>query len=198
MDVTPIKRLRLKAAYDDSQQFQKITCDSDFVQELFEWTNRGLVFIHDDAEAGYSRFVLDTNGLGAPKTLRVENGGHKDLFLWHIDGILYKKESKCDCAILTDNSLSFIEFKSNAANNSREAIIENYEKAMSQLRLTYDDVSCRCQNVGVDLKATTKIEAYAVFNRTVPSHNAYQKKLAAQFQNVTKGIQLYFKNSTEV
>ena len=51
---------------------------------------------------------------------------------------------------------------------------------------------------GVELQHAVNVEAFAVFNRTVPRHNAYQKKLAAQFLLETDGIPLYFKNSAEV
>lgn len=198
MNFSPIKRLRLKTAYQDQQKFSDIACDADYLAELFEWTDRGLIFIHDDSAAGHSRFVADTNGLGADKTLKVENRNHREMFLWHIDGVLYKKDSKCDCALLSDSRLSFIEFKSNAANNTETATKENYKKATSQLKLTLEDVGSRCHNAGVDLKAAALVDAYAVFNRTVPAHSAYQKKLAAQFLKETKGVSLYFRNKAEI
>lgn len=198
MDCAAIHRLRLKDAFGDMQKFQAVTCDAEFLSELFEWTTRGVVFIHDDDPAGHSVLVTDTRGLGGDKTFRVGNPGHRDLFLWHIDGVMYRKGSKCDCAFLADDRLGFVEFKTNAANNTEDAIRENYEKAMSQLLLTIADVTGRCDNVGVDLMNVAEVEAYAVFNPTVPRHNAYQKKLAAEFLMTTDGIPLYFENSTEI
>lgn len=159
---------------------------------------RGTVFVHDDPDKGYSTFVNDTKGLGADKTFKINNQLHRDLFLWHIDGVLYKKDSKCDCAFLTDAYIGFVEFKANAANNTDSAIIANYDKAKTQLKLTIKDVEDRCKKAGVDIVDTMEVEAYAVFNRTVPAHNAYQKKLAAQFLLETDGIPLYFKNNAEV
>lgn len=198
MDWAAIHRLRLAEAFGDMQKFQAVTCDAELLAELFEWTTRGVVFIHDDDTAGHSVFVTDTRGLGGDKTFRVDNAGHTDLFLWHIDGVMYRKGSKCDCAFLTDGRLGFVEFKTNAANNTEEAIRENYEKAKSQLLQTIADVTARCDNVGVDLMDTAVVEAYAVFNPTMPRHNAYQKKLAAEFLMETEGIPLYFDNSTEI
>lgn len=112
--------------------------------------------------------------------------------------MLYKKDSKCDCAFLTDAYIGFVEFKANAANNTDSAIIANYDKAKTQLKLTIKDVEDRCKKAGVDIVDMMEVEAYAVFNRTVPAHNAYQKKLAAQFLLETDGIPLYFKNNAEV
>lgn len=198
MDCAAIHRLRLKEAFGDMQKFQTVTCDAELLAELFEWTTRGVIFVYDDDEAGHSVFVADTRGLGSDKTFRVLNTDHKDLFLWHIDGVMYRKGSKCDCAFLADRRLGFIEFKSNAANNSDEAIKANYEKATMQMRLTIGDVIDRCRNAGIDVMASTMVEAYAVFNPTVPRHNAYQKKIAARFLMETDGIPLYFKNSVEI
>lgn len=198
MDFTPIRRLRLKEAFADNQKFQAVVCDQDFLNDLFEWTDRGIIYIHDDPASGHTLFVNDTNRLGADKTFKVINRYHTDLFLWHIDGTLYKKDSKCDCAFLTTYHLGFVEFKANAANNTESAIKENYEKASSQLTLTIKDVADRCRQIGIDLIGSTDVDAYAVFNPTVPRHNAYQKSVAAKFFLKTNGISLYFKNSTEI
>lgn len=198
MDFTPITGLKLKEAFDDQKKFQDVTCDADYLAELFEWSDRGRIFIHDDETAGHSIFVTDTNGLGADKTFEVGNPDHRDLFLWHIDGVLYKKDSKCDCAFLTESYIGFVEFKANAANNSNAARKENAEKAVSQLKQTILDVADRCKNVGVELRKETAIEAFAVFNRTVPRDNATQKNLAMKFLMDTDGILLHFKNNAKI
>ena len=198
MNFAPIIRLRLKDAFGDQKVFQVVSNDSDYLNCLFEWTDRGTVFIIDDADIGHSAFIFDTRGLGTDKTFKVINRSHKDLFLWHIDGVLYYADSKCDCALLTDDYLGFVEFKSNAANNTEASIKGNYEKAKLQLTQTIRDVVDRCKKLGVELQHAVNVEAFAVFNRTVPRHNAYQKKLAAQFLLETDGIPLYFKNNTEV
>lgn len=197
-DFTPIIRLKLKEAFEDQHIFQEVECDADYLTHLFEWTDRGSIFIHDDKTKGYSTFVTDTKGLGSEKTFRVSNKNHKDLFLWHIDGVLYNKGSKCDCAFLTKGYMGFVEFKSNAANNTEAAIKGNYDKAKSQLWLTIKDVVDRCKKVGIDLMESSTLEAYAVFNRTVPRHNAYQKNLAARFLLETEGIPLYFRSEAEI
>lgn len=197
MDFNPINRIRLKEAYSDLNIFQEVADDEDYLDKLFEHTNRGIAFIHDNDTVGHSTFLYDTNGIGADKTFRINNEHHTDLFLWHIDGVLYKKDSKCDCAFLHDNYLGFVEFKSNALNNTEEAIRGNYDKASSQLALTIQDTVIRCRNIGCDILDCTEIEAYAVFNRTVPKNNAYQKSVAARFLLKT-GIPLHFKNETDI
>lgn len=197
MDFSVIERLNLKEAFADNQKFQAVDSEQDYLNELFEHTDRGTVFIHDDDKVGYSTFVNDTKGLGADKTFRINNAYHKDLFLWHIDGVLYSKGSKCDCAFLTDNQISFVEFKSNADNNTEAAIKDNYDKARRQLSITYQDIDKRCKNVGVELRKVIKLEAYAVFNRTVPKNNAHQKAQSAKFLSDNK-FKLHFENATDI
>lgn len=198
MDYSPIKKLKLKEAFADHSKFRSVRCDEDYLAELFEWSDRGTIFIHDDADAGYSVFITDTKNLGADKMFKVSNPSHRDIFLWHIDGVLYKKDSKCDCALLSDGFIGFVEFKANAANNTDMAITGNYDKAMSQLKMTIKDIADKCGNVDVDLKDVAMVEAYIVFNHTVPRNNAYQKKLMARFLLDTGGIPLYFRNSKEL
>ena len=197
MDSSVIRELRLKEAFVDIQKFQAVQSDADLLTELFEWTNRGLIFIHDDEEKGHSVFVTDTKGLGADKIFRIYNAPHKEIFLWHIDGVLYSKGSKCDCAFIAEGHLGFVEFKSNAANNTGETIQGNYEKASSQLTLTFQDVKERCHNVNVDIMSGKLVEAYAVFNRTVPRDNAHKKNVSAKFFK-DNAIPLYFTNSVEL
>lgn len=198
MNLYPIFRLKLKYAFEDNLKFQDIESDEDYLKELFEWTDRGVIFICDDELEGHSIFISDTKGFGGDKTFKILNTQHIDVLLWHIDGVLFGKNSKCDCAFLTEKCIGFVEFKANAANSSETSIKENYEKAESQLRNTYLDVSNRCQKIGIDIKTTMKVEAFAIFNQTVPRNNAYQKQVAAKFLLATNGIPLYFKNSTKV
>lgn len=197
MDWEIINKLKLKEAFGDIKTFQDVKDDEDYLSELFEYTSRASIFIYDDASIGHSVFITDTKGIGADKTFMIENNAHKDVFLWHIDGVLYAKESKCDCAFLSDSNLGFVEFKANAANSSDKAIIDNYEKAKSQLTLTFKDIDARCRGVGVALRKVFNLEAYAVFNRTVPANNAHQKNLAIKFLT-ENGFKLNFKNSTKI
>ena len=198
VDYTAIKRLRLQEAFNDNEKFQKIAADDDYLEELFSETHRGKIYIHDDETEGHSIFIEDTNGIGSDKIFEITNSGHQELFLWHIDGVLFKKDSKCDCGFLTNNYVGFVEFKSNALNNSREAIKANYNKAVSQLKLTITEVKNRCERIGVDLLAESPIEAFAVFDKTVPKDKASQKNLAVKFQLEMEGIPLNFSNEKKL
>lgn len=197
MDFSVIKRLCLKEAFHDNKKFMAVVSDLDYLDALFEYSNRTQAFIYDDLDTGYSTFVYNTKRLGSDKTFKIKNPHHKDVFLWRIDGVLYSKDSKCDCAFLTENLLGFVEFKSNAANSSEKAINDNYDKARRQLSITYKDIDDRCRKVGINLRKALNLDAYAVFNRTVPGNNAHQKTQIAKFLMENK-FKLHFEDSATI
>ena len=191
MGFEAIERLKLKEAYGDFEEFKRISSDEDWLDVLFECSNRGRLYVYDDPEVGHVVYVNDTNGLGSDKVFDLENKSHKEVYLWHIDGVLYEKTTKCDCAVLTMDEMEFIEFKTNALNSTTEAISENYHKAEEQLQRIILDVKDRCAQVGVELTSVIPVEAHAVFNPTVPSDNAMKKSIAAKFL-VRTGVKLKF------
>lgn len=197
MNFDAINRLRLKEAFGESELFQRIDKDEDWLDVLFECDSRGQLFVYDDAKVGHVVYVNDTKGLGRDKVFDLVNKNHKDVFLWHIDGVIYEKTSKCDCAVITTDEMEFIEFKTNASNNSQEAIFENYHKASEQLEKIVKDVKSRCSKVGVQLTLVVPVEAHAVFNPTVPSDNAMKKSISAKFL-VRTGVKLSFDNMKEL
>lgn len=193
MNFEVINRLRLKEAFGEFDLFQHISKDEEWLDILFECDNRGQLFVYDDADVGHVVYVNDTKGLGRDKVFGLVNKTHKDVFLWHIDGVIYEKTSKCDCAVITSDEMEFIEFKTNASNNSDEAIFDNYHKASDQLQKIVEDVKERCSKVGVKLTSVIPVEAHAVFNPTVPADNAMKKNISAKFL-VRTGVKLRFDN----
>lgn len=197
MNFEAINCLHLKEAFNESDVFQKVSKDEDWLDILFECDTRGQLFIYDDAEKGHVVYVNDTKGLGRDKVFGLVNKTHKEVFLWHIDGVIYEKTSKCDCAVITTEEMEFIEFKTNASNSSQEAIIDNYYKASEQLQKIVLDVKTRCYNAGVVLTSVIPVEAHAVFNPTVPSDNALKKNISVKFL-VKTGVKLSFDNYKEL
>lgn len=193
MNFEVINRLRLKEAFGEFDLFQHISKDEEWLDILFECDTRGQLFVYDDADVGHVVYVNDTRGLGRDKVFGLVNKTHKDVFLWHIDGVIYEKTSKCDCAVITSDEMEFIEFKTNASNNSDEAIFDNYHKASDQLQKIVKDVKERCSKVGVKLTSVIPVEAHAVFNPTVPADNAMKKNISAKFL-VRTGVKLRFDN----
>lgn len=197
MDFEAINRLCLKEAFGEYELFQRVSKDVDWLDKLFECDTRGLLFVYDDADVGHVVYVSDTKGLGRDKVFGLVNKNHKDVFLWHIDGVIYEKTSKCDCAVITTDEMEFIEFKTNASNSSQKAIEDNYHKASEQLQKIVLDVKERCAKVGVKLTSVIPVEAHAVFNPTVPADNAMKKNISAKFL-VRTGVKLRFDNMKEL
>lgn len=193
MSYEAIERLNLKEAFSDLEVFKRIVRPEDWLDVLFEHRNRKSIFVYDCPGVGHTIFVNDTNGLGNNKVFVVQNNSNKDVFLWHIDGVLYEKHSKCDCALLTIDELDFIEFKTDAVNRTQMAITENYRKAEEQLETTVLEFKTRCARIGVDLTSAVRLKAHAVFNPTVPSNNATQKRLSVKFLSKTR-VKLSFDN----
>ena len=198
MDFNIIKRIKLKDAFSGNDKFEDVISDEDYLRELFEFSNRGTAYVFDDSEIGHSTFTLDTRGIGRDRVLVIKNRHHKDIFLWHIDGVLYAKNTKCDCAILTDKELIFAEFKANAENQTDEAIIHNFIKAKEQLLSTITDIKNKCSAAGVELEDMLHLEAYAIFNQTVPDGSAYRKNISAEFWLQSDGIDLKFENEKKL
>jgi len=195
MDFTAIKQLKLKEAFQQHPLFDAIHADEDYLNVLFECDDKGTLYIIDDPEKKMSVFIPDTKGVGRDKTFVVTNRDHSSVLLWHIDGVLFKDNTKCDCAIITRKELDFIEFKTNARGSSREAIISNYDKAFQQLLATIQEVTQRCASVGIDIHSVVKeVSAYAVFNRTVPRLTTMQQSQARKFLKATNGVKLHFMN----
>lgn len=194
MEISVFARIRFKEAFRGVSIVDIIDSDEDFLRELCERSSRSQVFVYDDPECGHSVFVQDTNGLGLNKVLRLTNPNRRDLFLLHIDGVLFKKGSKCDCALVSEKELLFVEFKSDAVNREERTCIENYKKCYSQLFISVEEFRARFNAVGVDLLNNfDSVFAYAVFNPTVPQVSNTQQNLSAKFLLAT-GIKLVFDN----
>jgi|GEM_PF-1903115 len=196
MDFSPITTLKLKEAFKGTL-FDEVENDTDYIKCLFEHGNSAQLFACDSNEKGYSTFISDTSGVGKDKCFIVRNNKHIDVFLWRIDGVLYGKDTKCDCAILTSTQLDFVEFKTNAANSSSEAIRQNYEKACDQLSSTIKDVKRKCGGVNILIEKERSLKAFAVFNRTVPRITAYENNLKRKFLKENK-IRLSFENEVNI
>ena len=197
MNFEAINHLRLMEAFGESELFQHINKDEDWLVVLFECDSKGHLFLYDNPAVGHVVYINDTKGLGRDKVFELVNKNHKDVFLWHIDGVIYEKTSKCDCAVITTDEMEFIEFKTSASNSSTEAIFDNYHKASEQLQKIVIDVKNRCSRAGVALTSVISVEAHAVFNPTVPSDNAMKKNISARFLFRT-GVKLSFDNMKEL
>lgn len=180
------------------QLLDKIKTAEDYTVALFEGNDGHIIWITDDEKAGHSIFVSETNGVNKDKLLQINNRNRKTLFLWHIDGVMFERYSKCDCALLHDRLMHMIEFKANAKNATDDSIQTNYEKAKNQIILTFKTFKDLYAKKGFDLWDIFKdIDAMIVFNKTVPQDLAYQKSIQKQVADDIE-VSLSFGNTLNV
>lgn len=201
LDLSILNNLSIKTVFVGQcfdTLLDQIANEQDYLVALFETETRGTIWITDDADAGHSIFVMHTNGVNKDKLLHVINPHIKTLFLWHIDGVMFAKYSKCDCALLHDRLMHLIEFKANAKNESNDSIQANYEKASEQLALTYEKFTELYCNHDMDLfHIFDDIDAIIVFDKTVPQKDSYQKNIISKFAKRTL-LNLSFGNDLKI
>lgn len=94
--------------------------------------------------------------------------------------------------------LAFVEFKSNASNNTPGQAADVYKKASEQLQTVWQDVNDRCHDVDVDILHLFSVKAVAVFNKTVPAYTALQKSIKRKFERNNLGVEFKFDNEISV
>lgn len=151
-------------------------------RNLFEETQRGRIWVTDDASVNHCVFVLDTKGIDKNKLLEVTQTTRAVLLLWHIDGAMFKKFSKGDCALIQNKKLHLIEFKANVTSDNDLTIKEHYEKAASQILGAYEIITRMYKNVNLKIEDIfSDVDAMIVFNPLVPRINATQQSFKAKF-----------------
>lgn len=185
LDFTVLDALDIKNVFVGcgiEELLNTISKTEDYLTILFDGTTHKTLWVTDDTGEGHCVFVTDTNGINKDKLLKIINKQSKSLFLWRIDGVMFEHLSKCDCGILHDKILHLIEFKANVTTDNPESLHEHYEKAQTQLKLTFDRFKELYSQKGIEIfDILDDIDAQIVFDRTIPYDNAYLKNLKDRF-----------------
>ena len=172
--------------------------DQDVYRLLFCHTTNGRVWVTDDATAKRSIYLFDTKGANKDKLLAVLNPTKQDLYLWSIDGMMFDNLKKCDCALIFEDMLHLVEFKANVESENPESQFEHYQKASTQLKLTFDYLTDLYRKKELNLwDFFSDIDAMIVFDRKLPQDSASQKNMSVRFQKET-GLSLAFGNELAV
>lgn len=155
-------------------------------------------FVVDVEKLGMSYFVTDNIGqeeYANKKYFEVINKSKKNFALLQIDnGIINTcKAQKCDCAIVDESNLCFIEFKANAVSTNPNRIKKNYSKAMKQLGTTISIFQSGLSSVGKDLDGQRELEAYVCFKHGYPRLTSSEINYQVEFAKNNNGCPLYFK-----
>lgn len=197
-ELSKSKLLEVLHSNDFQHLFAGNKSDEEVFSLLFESTTNGRVWITDDEEKHTCVYVFDTKGVNKDKLLAVSNPLTKVLYLWHIDGVMFSRLSKCDCALIHEDSLHLIEFKANAVTKNPTSLREHYDKATSQLQQTLHYLLELYHSFGYNLfKEFSEVDALIVFDRKIPQDSAYQKNISAKFLQETRTL-LKFGNEIKV
>ena len=158
---TVVSRLRLCSSLSN--------CGHISVQQAMDISNDERLYVYDDVTLGYSDWInIAPSNLS--KTFRADNPNKTEIILLPLDnriitGTTVKKGGVCDCALLTANELSLIEFKTNATTQSNETLEQRCRKASSQILHTINGIlKPRCNQKGIDLEKEVVLDAYIVFD----------------------------------
>lgn len=173
------------------------------VEAAFDKSNDENLYVYDDDNLDYSDWT-NVEPTALSKTFHAQNPNRNTLVLLPLDGRIITgpnivQGGVCDCALLTDKEMSFVEFKTNVSSNLDKTILEHAEKAVDQLWHTYDSIiNPECRRVGIDITLKVSIDFYVVFDNelSVTGARADIQNLQNEFSE-EKHYELYFQNSKQ-
>lgn len=191
-----IKQLRLCSALR--------SCGRVKLEDAFDKSDDENLYVYDDGNIGYSVWDNDEHAVSLSKTFHAQNPNRNTLVLLPLDGRIitgdhFIRGGICDCALLTDKELSFIEFKTNVSSDLDKTILEHAEKAVDQLWHTYDSIiNPECRRVGIDITLKVSIDFYVVFDSVlgVTGARADIQNLQNEFLQ-EKHYPLYYQNNKQ-
>lgn len=143
-----------------------------------------------------SEHIVDDPAFSVDKTVPgfdVRNPSSKPYSLLQIDGKMMKSDidniGQCDGAIVSDDEISFLEFKTNATTNK---LNKDCGKAESQIFMTAMRMNWALRRVNQDFMSLAKIDGYVCFN-TYPKGGANYQNRQVRFLERT-GIELFYSN----
>lgn len=168
------------------------------VADAFDKSTAERLYVYDTTE-GYSDWSTKPDCVS--KCFVADNPGGSTLVLLPLDnrivtGRNITKGGICDCLVLTEKEVSFLEFKTNVISIKDETIIQRADKAIRQLWNTYDKIvkpgcckalQCSAMPVFVDF--------HVVFDQDLNVTGVSAELMDKQSEFLEeKGLPLYFDN----
>ena len=180
------------------------SCGQIGVENAFDKSDDKNLYVYDDGSLGYSDWTNNKHTVSLSKAFNAQNPHNNTLVLLPLDGRIITGKNfitggVCDCALLTDKELSFVEFKTNVLSFSYLTVLQHAQKAKDQLWLTFDGIfDSECLKLGVDVKQNVSVDFYVVFNKdlNVTGVRADLQDLQNEFL-MDKYYPLYFENSKQ-
>lgn len=191
-----IKQLRLCSALK--------SCGQIGVENAFDKSEDENLYVYDDENLGYSDWASDEHTVSLSNTFNARNPNKKTLVLLPLDGRIitgknFIKGGVCDCALLTEKELSFVEFKTNVLSPNYLTVLQRAKEAKEQLWHTFNGIiDSECQKAGVDVKQNVSVDFYVVFNKdlSVTGVRADLQNLQNEFL-MDKHYPLYFDDNKQ-
>lgn len=179
-------------------------CGQVKVINAFDKSNNVNLYVYDDANLKYSDWNNNKHAVLLSKTFNAQNPNNNTLVLLPLDGCIitgahFIQGGVCDCALLTDKEMSFVEFKTNALSPNNFTIFQHAQKAKDQLWHTYDKIiDSECKNIGIEINQYVSIDFYVVFdsNFSVTGVRADLQNLQDEFL-MNNHYPLFFENSKQ-
>lgn len=180
------------------------SCGQVGVENAFDKSDDKNLYVYDDGSLGYSDWTNNKHTVSLSKAFNAQNPHNNTLVLLPLDGRIITGKNfitggVCDCALLTDKELSFVEFKTNVLSFSYLTVLQHAQKAKDQLWHTFDGIiDSECLKIGVDVKQNVSVDFYVVFNKdlNVTGVRADLQDLQNEFL-MDKYYPLYFENSKQ-
>lgn len=178
-------------------------CASTKVEDAFEQSNDENLYVYDDETLHHSTWVNELPDF-LSKTFHAQNPNGRTLVLLPLDGLIFRgrdiiEGGICDCALLTDKEMSFVEFKTNVTSLYEVTIHAHAQKAVGQLWHTYQGIiQEKCQKVGIAVAEKVSVDFYVVFDThlCVTGVQASLLDLQTDFL-MRKHYPLYFQNEKQ-
>lgn len=150
------------------------------VENAFDKSDDENLYVYDDDDLHYTDWTNVEHAVSLSKTFYAQNPNRNTLVLLLLDGriitgVHFVQGGVCDCALLTDKELSFVEFKTNVLSSNDMTILQRANEAIGQLWHTYDGIiNPECQKVGIDITLKVIIDFYVVFDNDLGVTGARQ------------------------
>lgn len=178
------------------------SCGQIGVKDAFDKSEDETLYVYDDESLGFSDWTNNKHTVSLSKTFNAQNPNKNTLVLLPLDGRIitgknFIKGGVCDCALLTDKELSFVEFKTNVLSSNNLTILQRANEAIDQLWHTYIGIIYpECRKVGVEVEKMVLIDFYVVFDNDlgVTGVRADLQNLQNEFL-MDKQYPLFFENN---
>lgn len=175
-------------------------CGKYSVEQSFSESTFRCLYLYDDGDIGYTVWT-DTEPDFASKCFKAKNQNDNPIVLLPLDGRIITgnhitRGGVCDCLVLTESIMCFVEFKTNVFSQNNQTIIQRAEEGKEQLWHTYAEIiRPRCKQELNGQKICLPIYFHVVFDKMMEITGVQSQLMDLQMQFLENNKhQLFFDN----